>query len=348
MSGYFLGARRNKCYSPRPISETSDRRRPFNNMETSTHEVKICALCHEPGQVLYSELRDRLFSAPGLWNLFSCQRCGLVWLNPQPAPQDLEEFYLDYFNHAETILSSSFSKARKDWRHKLKMSVLAMNFGYSDPSVGSAWKHLGKALGLLPMLHDWAGRLVMFLPVVGSGRLLDVGCGDGAFMSAMREGGWDVLGVEPDREAARIARERRRLHVVTGTLEEASLPAHSMDAITMNHVIEHVPDPLASLKECRRILRFGGKLAIATPNVESLGHRLSGVEWPDLDPPRHLHLFSLRTLGAFVEKAGLQIELLRSRVAFRSWGSLVAETSVRVLDGRAGQELILLATRHDP
>jgi 2-polyprenyl-3-methyl-5-hydroxy-6-metoxy-1,4-benzoquinol methylase len=346
MIGNSLSTRESDRYSSRQSSMTSGRLAPFDNTKISTHEVKICILCQEPGEMLYSELRDRLFSAPGVWSLFNCHRCGLVWLNPQPASKDIGTFYVDYFTHtaASRILPSA---SRTDWRHRVKVSVLAANFGYSDPLLNRAWRGLGKVGGLLPLFHDWVGRLVMYLPAWERGRLLDIGCGNGTFLAAMRECGWDVLGVEPDPEAARLAREISGLHVVTGTLEEARLTANSIDAITLNHVIEHVPDPISMLEEICRVLRVGGKLVIATPNIESLGHRVSGASWPDLDPPRHLHLFSLRALRAVAEKAGLQIQCLRSRVAFRSWGALALETGVRLLDRKAGQELILLATRSE-
>ena len=152
------------------------------------------------------------------------------------------------------------------------------------------------------------------------------------------------------------------------------MPASSADAITLHHVIEHVPDPIALLRECARILRPGGKLAVATPNVESLGHRLFGRCWLALDPPRHLHLFSMPALRACVRKAGLQVRSLRStacasrsyyifshalrqgvahlspgyspthRVAYQSWAFLALEEALRFLEGNAGEELILIAT----
>jgi 2-polyprenyl-3-methyl-5-hydroxy-6-metoxy-1,4-benzoquinol methylase len=183
----------------------------------------------------------------------------------------------------------------------------------------------------------------MFLPALACGQLLDIGCGNGSFLAGMRERGWEVQGLEPDSEAADLARKRHGLKVITGTLEETSLSVSSVDAITLNHVIEHVPDPVGLLSECRRILKPGGKLVVATPNVESLAHRMSGVRWQHLDPPRHLCLFSSRALTACVEKAGLQPESLHTRVPFRSWASLFLENAASLVDRKAGEELVLVA-----
>jgi len=236
-------------------------------------------------------------------------------------------------------------RVRTDWRYKMKMSVLATHFGYTNALPGPTWKLIGKIGGFLPLLHDWVGKMVMYLPAIARGRLLDIGCGNGSFLACMRERGWEVQGIEPDPEASRLARERFGLEVVTGTLEETSLPANSADAITMTHVIEHVPDPVGLLAACCRILKPGGKLVAVTPNVESLAHHLFGVGWTHLDPPRHFNLFSPRTLQSCAQQAGLQTESLRTRAPFRTWAFLALDNAMRLLDPKAGEELVLVATR---
>jgi len=122
----------------------------------------------------------------------------------------------------------------------------------------------------------------------------------------MRTLGWDVAGVDVDPQAVAVCRARG-LSVFLGTLEEASFPDGSFDVITMNHAIEHVPDPLALLRECYRILSPGGYVVIVTPNVKSLAHRLFRENWLALDPPRHLCLFYLATLRKCVQAAGLRV-----------------------------------------
>jgi SAM-dependent methyltransferase len=98
-------------------------------------------------------------------------------------------------------------------------------------------------------------------------------------------------------------------------------PAAEFDVITLSHVIEHVPDPVATLKDCASRLRKGGRLIVATPNIKSWGHRYFGEKWVGLDPPRHLMLFSPRNLAQCAERAGLRIENLRtsSRSASFVW-----------------------------
>lgn len=136
----------------------------------------------------------------------------------------------------------------------------------------------------------------------------------------MRELGWKVCGVEPDPEAARRARQHG-LEVYQALVEEAELPLAAFDAVTMNHVIEHVVDPLAALRACARVLQPDGRLVAVTPNWHSLLHRRFGASWMHLDPPRHLWLFTPQSLAACAQQAGLRVERLytSARSATKTW-----------------------------
>lgn len=282
-----------------------------------TQEVPNCLLCGSEGKVFYKDLRDKLFSAPGTWALMRCSQCGLVWLNPRPVIEEVGKLYTTYYTHA-----IENARPRLAWlRKKLKHLMLCNAFGYDGLSTGWSAKWLGRIVVLLPLLKEMVRIRIMCLDGKQKGRLLDVGCGNGQFLAQMRDLGWEILGVEPDREAARIAKEQLGNHVITGTLEEASLPEKSFDAITLYHVMEHVHDPVALLRECNRVLKPGGKLVVVTPNIGSFGHKVFRRYWVALDTPRHLHLFSLQTLKICAQEGDLCIELLRSttRSAFGLW-----------------------------
>jgi SAM-dependent methyltransferase len=105
------------------------------------------------------------------------------------------------------------------------------------------------------------------------------------------------------------------LDVALGSLEQQCYPSEHFDAVTLSHVIEHVPDPVGTLVECARLLKKGGKLVIATPNNASLGHRLFGRNWRGLEPPRHLHIFSPQSLRRTLGMAGFQNITIRPQVA---------------------------------
>ena len=79
------------------------------------------------------------------------------------------------------------------------------------------------------------------------------------------------------------------------------------NVVLSRHVIEHVPDPIACLEKCRRLLKPGGRLVVTTPNVRSLGHQTFKGAWRGLEPPRHLHIFPHHLLGECARRAGLKV-----------------------------------------
>ena len=192
-------------------------------------------------------------------------------------------------------------------------------FSYKNHSDKLSKKAARWLLSGMGFFRDVIDGAVMWLGTSCRGRLLDVGCGNGIFLATMKELGWEVAGVEPDRQAARVAREQFGLNVHVGTLEEAGFADGTFDAITMSHVVEHLADPISALRECWRVLRKGGRLVVTTPNIESLGHRLYGKAWIGLDPPRHLFLFSPPTLRTCIERSGLQVLELRTTARLTPW-----------------------------
>lgn len=161
----------------------------------------------------------------------------------------------------------------------------------------------------------WRRRLAAVEALVARpGRLLDVGCGTGDFLTLARARGWDVTGTELSPYAAKVATSRG-LTVVPGEVWEAGLPSDRFDIATCWHVIEHVADPKRALEEIRRVLRPGGWLVLATPNLDdhifSAAYLLARCHRPALyeEGEREVHLFHFgaRPLRALVGAAGLQV-----------------------------------------
>ncbi len=332
--------------------------------------TQTCHLCGEAGLTLYRSLQDRRIGVEGLWNEVQCGGCGLIWLNPRPVARDIGHAYVGYFSPEKSDMPRS--GLLTSIQDKAVRAILSADFSYDHVARSELEKDLGAVLRYVPSLRDYVGTRVMFLESMSNAHLLDVGCGDGRFLARMRLLGWNVLGVETDTEAARIARERRGVDVIEGTLEEASLKDAAFDVITLSHVIEHVHQPLVLLAECYRLLKPGGRLVILTPNAESLGHKFFRHRWGQFDPPRHLHLFSKQTLLWAVERLSFRIKEVRtiSRFALTVWiysrikgpsyswrtenslATLIAgvlfsilEESLRILDDSVGEELLIVAFR---
>jgi SAM-dependent methyltransferase len=286
-------------------------------------EVKTCLLRGTEGLVLYKDMRDRLFAAPGVWSHLRCPQDRHVWLSPRPVVEDVARTYTVYYTH------NSGPELRQPGLFSLKRmvqeAVLCAELGYEAVPGEHPPRLLGRLLGLLPMAKEIAGSSVMWLKAHPNGKLLDVGSGNGAFMAMMQERGWDVSGIEPDPQAATLAKKhlKKDTPVFIGTIESASLPDSYFDAVAAHHVIGHMHDPVGFLREVWRILKLGGKLVVTTPNTPSLGHRAFRDSWRELDPPRHLYLFSPESLRVCVERLGYQVEVLRTtaRSAWEIWYS---------------------------
>ncbi|MGQ0578421.1 MAG: class I SAM-dependent methyltransferase [Betaproteobacteria bacterium] len=145
--------------------------------------------------------------------------------------------------------------------------------------------------------------------------LLDVGCSSGAFMTAARARGFDVQGVEPAPKAAKSA-AAAGFSVFRGTLEQAAFPEGSFDAIAVLEVIEHLTDPLSLLRECRRVLKTDGVLAIGTGNAGSLTLRVLGADWDYLQIRKHgghISFFNPRSMRMLAQRTGFVVERIRTR-----------------------------------
>jgi SAM-dependent methyltransferase len=174
---------------------------------------------------------------------------------------------------------------------------------------------------------------------VAGGRLLDVGCGHGLLLDEARSRGYETVGLELSRSAARHAREALRLDVHEQPVE-SFVDLEGFDVVVLADVIEHLDDPVAAVDRCAGLLRPGGVLCVVTPDPSSLTARIAGRRWWGF-VPAHACLLPRATLRELLTARGLVIStdvpLVRSFSA-RRWVSGLAERL-----GRAGKPVERLA-----
>ena len=270
--------------------------------------VDACPVCGEVERAsLHRCLTDQVFAiAGGRWDLHRCTACGAAFLDPRPAPHALMRAYGDgYYTHGATpTAGEDSSDGPVSLRVRTQYAYVNRRYGYAlQPTA-----RMGLALAYLnPRWRASAARIYRHLRMPYPGAtLLDVGCGAGDFVADARAAGWDAAGIDPD-PAAVASGNARGLPISTRSLAEvAATSAGSFDAVTMAHVLEHVADPVELLALARTVLRPGGMLWLATPNLDSRGHRRFGRSWMHLDPPRHVVLFGAHALDLALARAGLE------------------------------------------
>ena len=139
------------------------------------------------------------------------------------------------------------------------------------------------------------------------GVLLDVGAATGSFLSIAARRGWRSFGVEVSEAARAIAATHG--HRCVATMAEAR-QFGPFDAVTMHHVLEHLDDPVAVLRDALAMLRPQGRLLVEVPNWASLERRACGSAWVDLRPEQHLRQFEPSTLRRVLIAAGASVELI--------------------------------------
>jgi SAM-dependent methyltransferase len=147
------------------------------------------------------------------------------------------------------------------------------------------------------------------------GSALEVGCGHGYLLAALRDRGWTVQGVELHDSSAAYGRKVLDLPIAVGDLTELRFPAASFDVVVFWHSFEHLRDPAAALRETIRVLKPGGLVIVAVPNMSSWQARWAGAQWFHWEIPRHLLHFDPTTLGALLRRAGLEVQ----RVSHANW-----------------------------
>lgn len=283
----------------KPMKEELSAEWPVSDLES----IAECPVCGGHRSVLAHEgVADWSFwSAPGAWQYWQCSDCESMYLNPRPSAGSIGRAYSSYYTHAGPGAQTGIKSLKIRWKNER----LSARFGRS----------IEPRLHLPALLHSAVARRgkAMALPFgwqeladMAPGRLMDVGCGSGATLALGKQLGWDVQGLEMDKDAVLSARAAG-LRVGEGGYERLADSPSAFDGIICSHVIEHVFDPVDMLRAMYAALKPGGALLLATPNVWSDVHLHFGKYWRGLEAPRHLVLFSETSLTRQLREQGFEV-----------------------------------------
>lgn len=224
----------------------------------------------------------RSLIAVGEWQIGRCARCSLIYVNPMPFFEATAEF-------SEISAGFEFTRAR------LQEDLLS-GLDYERRQLRGQRERATRF-----------GRLWSCPP-----RMLEVGCGTGAAVRAAADLGWEAVGVDIDPQLIDLGRRRFDVDLRPATLRDAGLEGSRFQFIRLRDVIEHLPDPYATLVQVRRLLAADGVALVVTPNVNGLPARLRRLLGrtrgmiATVPPPHHLHGFCTGTLRRMARRAGLE------------------------------------------
>jgi SAM-dependent methyltransferase len=225
------------------------------------------------------------------------------------------ELYCDD-NADRSLTSSDLGSSRNTISHGKILRCRACGFGFrayrpSEDELAGLYRELDPAVYEKEAdgrIRTARRHLKIVRNYVPRGRVLDVGCASGAFLSCAADRGFEVVGVEPSSILCAKARERLsdRGTIYCCALQDTNLAEASVDVLTLWDVLEHVPDPISFLRRCASLVRRGGYVVANVPDPESWQARVLGERWPLL-LAEHLNYFSRKSLALAGEACHLQV-----------------------------------------
>ena len=234
-------------------------------------ELAGCPICSSPERKPFLACLDH-FLTKETFQIAECLDCGFRYTNPRPESGQLGKYYQspEYISHSNT---------RKGIFNRIYQ--LVRNYTLS-------------------------GKHRLITRYVRSGSILDIGCASGEFLNFMKSKGWNVTGIEPDEKTRRNAVANYGIDI----LDESGLsgiPDGTFDIITLWHVLEHVPDLNARMKEIHRLLKKEGMLFLAVPISDSFDAGKYSERWAGYDVPRHLYHFTRGTMNNLLDRHSFQL-----------------------------------------
>lgn len=236
-----------------------------------------CPICREQQCNVIMQSYDDRYGYPGLFDLRRCSNCGHGFLDICLTPEQVVHLYTNYYPR-RTLDLEKYSPHQESSKHRIWFNGLR----------SSAFRYVPKDV-----------------------RVLDVGCGFGQTLGYHAARGCEVFGVEADENIRRVS-EMFGFNVHVGLFDASLYEPDFFDYVTMDQVIEHVNDPIATLRGVSQILKPGGTAILSTPNAQGWGAKCFGRRWINWHAPYHVQFFSRHSFRSAAKQAGLTLERIKT------------------------------------
>lgn len=262
----------------------------------------ICRVCDGPRSEQSYWVREMMFGNRTEFEYFGCSVCGCLQI--ASVPPDLRKYYSNgYYSLNEEPVQPGFLKKF------LKRQRSLYGLGRKNLLGLIAARKYG-----LPDVYEWARKTKLSF----TSRILDVGCGKGFLLLKLEEEGFtDLAGIDPYLDTDITCGKRVKIFK-----KEIAEVDGEFDFVMLNHSFEHMAEPLSVLKDVYRVLKRDRFALVRIPVVPSYAWRTYGVNWVQLDAPRHLFLHSVQSMKLLSERAGFELtEVVYDSGNLQFWGS---------------------------
>lgn len=236
-----------------------------------------CPVCSSSSNHHKHKLYDDRYGYEGYFNLQACYECSHIYLAGAPTDSALGDLYTNFYPRKSYNLD---------------------NFRAYKKGV---------------FLQNWlvGGKSSACQSVTSGSRVLDIGCGYGETLAYMESAGCDVYGIDADRNVEQVAKKYGfKIHI--GVFNNSIYEKDFFDFVSMNQVIEHIPNIKETFAAISKILKSGGYCVMSTPNANGWGAKLFGSRWLNWHAPYHQQFLSKKSIQILAEQHGFQIEKIQT------------------------------------
>lgn len=264
----------------------------MKNQTKSFEVITKCPVCRGVQFKKIITAKDYLVKRGESFPLVKCVDCNLFYLQKRPTKENIGSYYPEVYE--------PYNINDHDFYIELQNRLMTAYFKKKKNPVDHFMGFIYKTIyGIFPM----AGKKRL--------RVLDIGCGNGLFIHNLEKVGCDVYGIDMSKSSINFAKRKLKLkNVKVGDVENLNYKKEFFDVIVMNHIIEHVYDPIKLVRSASRLLKKGGTMVVATPNISSINFSIFSKDWFPLETPRHLTLFNPKSMTKLAGICGLRIKTI--------------------------------------
>jgi len=281
---------------------------------TSQH---ACRICHNASGNNVIIAREMMLALGDEFEYLECGNCGCFQL--LTIPHDFSRYYPEHYYSYKLTVDYKNNALKSFFKHKRAISYFE--------GKGLLGKLIIRISGV-PISYPWLAKCHARFDF----DILDVGCGNGALLCHLRGDGFKSLtGIDP-----LIEKDTTYSNGVRILKRQLSEMNDSFDIIMLHHSFEHMPDPVDAMHHLYRLLRNDRRLLIRLPLADSHARRYYGINWVQMDAPRHLFLHTKKSMELLAEMSGFEIEdIVYDSTEFQFWGSEHYKNGISLIDPRS-------------